>query len=642
MTSWDLFIKTGQIGSDVRKIIGESWLRCRNRSKDPYLSCNLVMASEDELAAVLAKNSELLEAARPFMDILCSSIDESDFVVVLVDRSGFILESFGSRELLHSAFGRHYMRGVQFSEEHSGTSAIGLALLGCVPVQVVGTEHYCEQYHVWGCSSAPLTDSDGSLLGVLGITVRKERVHPHTLGLVVSAAAAIKNMLLAQRAQAELKKISRLRSLILDSLFDGLMMLDRSGSVTYINPSAARMIYVDPKEAMGKKMSDLVTFKPVAMQALYSGEGYTDKEIVVDTVRGSQRFSQTAILLKDEEGAIEGVVDIFRELKQVQKMVNQMVGATAQFTFDDVVGETQQVKECIRLGRIAANCNSNTLIEGESGTGKELIAQAIHNASSRASGPFVAINCGALPRDLIESELFGYEGGAFTGARQGGRPGKFEMAFGGTVFLDEIGELPLDMQVKFLRVLQDRKVMRIGGQQYVDIDVRIIAATNRELSEDVNLGNFRLDLYYRLNVLQIKVPPLRSRQKDILILADFFLKKLCLHSEISQKVFSPEAKALLANFHWPGNIRELENVVERAVNICTDELIDVIHLPTHMALTNSEKVDRPVGNALRTMEIDTIQKVLDDCGGNMTHAAKILGIARTTLYQKVKQFGVHS
>lgn len=642
MNSWEHFIATGQLDSDVRAVVGESWIRCREKGKNPDEGVSIVVADGAELEDIFLKNSELLETARPFMDILCSSIDDRDFVVVLTNRDGYILESFGSKEMLHSAFGRHYMRGVQLTEEHNGTSAIGLALLGLGPVQVVGTEHYCVQYHVWGCSAAPLTDEDGSIIGILSITVRRERVHPHTLGLVVSAAAAIKNMLLAQRAQAELKKNSRLRTLILDSLFDGLMMLDRSGSVTYINPSAAKMIYVNPKEAMGKKMSDLVPFKPVAMQALHSGEGYTDKEIVVETARGSQRFSQTAILLRDEEGAIEGVVDIFRELKQVQKMVNQMVGATAQFTFDDLVGETPQVKECIRLGRIAANCNSNTLIEGESGTGKELIAQAIHNASTRASGPFVAINCGALPRDLIESELFGYEEGAFTGARKGGRPGKFEMAFGGTVFLDEIGEMPLDMQVKFLRVLQDRKVMRIGGQQYVDIDVRIIAATNKDLAEDVNLGNFRLDLYYRLNVLQIKVPPLRSRQMDILVLADYFLKKLCARSGFAQKTFSLGAKKLLTNFHWPGNIRELENVIERAVNLCTDELIDIIHLPAHMMLASSENNVSQTGNSLRDMEIEAIQKALDSCGGNMSLTAKTLGIARTTLYQKVKQFGIHN
>jgi transcriptional regulator with PAS, ATPase and Fis domain len=319
-------------------------------------------------------------------------------------------------------------------------------------------------------------------------------------------------------------------------------------------------------------------------------------------------------------------------------MVNLMVGATARFTFEDVIGESLPIKECLRLAKIAANSAANTLIQGESGTGKELIAQAIHNGSSRANGPFVAINCGALPRDLVESELFGYEEGSFTGARQGGRPGKFEMAQGGTIFLDEIGEMPLEMQVKLLRVLQERKIMRIGGQRLVDVDVRVITATNRDLSEDVRLGNFRSDLYYRLNVLLITIPPLRDRQGDIILLSEFFLNKLCPQSGVPCKSFSPAAQALLLDYPWPGNIRELENVVERAVNVCPDELIGPVHLPAHMQRTR--KAARAAIPNLRDVEKEFMQKVLDDCKGNISLAAKTLGIGRTTLYQKIKHYAL--
>jgi len=638
MNSWKKFVKIGQIDPKVRPVIGESWLRCRRRGKDPYDGSSTVVATGPELEIILAKNRGLIEAARPFMNVLHASLGDQDFVVVLADKDGYMLESFGSEEILHSAFGMNYAKGSRLTEELNGTSAIGLALLGHGPIQVVGDEHYCEQYHEWGCSAAALTDEHDSIIGVLSISVRREMVHPHTLGMVVSAAAAIKNMLLVKGAQKELEKKSSLHEAILNSLFDGLMMLNRDGYVTFINPSAARMIHVTVAEAFGKHMTALVPFKPIALQVLYTGKGYTDKEVEVETPHGPQRFIQTAILIRDKEGVIEGVVDIFRELKRVRKMVNLMMGATARFTFEDVEGKSLAIQECIRLSKIAANTMANTMIQGESGTGKELIAQAIHNASSRASGPFVAINSGALPRDLVESELFGYEEGAFTGARQGGRLGKFDMAHGGTIFLDEIGEMPLEMQVKLLRVLQERKVMRIGGQRFVDVDVRVIAATNRDLSEDVQQGNFRADLYYRLNVLLIVVPPLRDRQEDILLLADFFLRKLCSQSSVSQKSFSADVKTLLSEYPWPGNIRELENVVERAVNLCSTEQIGPEHLPVYMQ--QARKVDRTAAYSLREMERDMMQKVLDQCKGNISQAAKTLGIGRTTLYQKIKQFGL--
>jgi transcriptional regulator with PAS, ATPase and Fis domain len=228
------------------------------------------------------------------------------------------------------------------------------------------------------------------------------------------------------------------------------------------------------------------------------------------------------------------------------------------------------------LGKIASNSFSNVLIQGESGTGKELIAQAIHKCSFRSTGPFVAINCGALPRNLVESELFGYEEGAFTGAKHGGRPGKFELAHGGTIFLDEIGDMPLDIQVRLLRVLQEKKIIRVGGQQYIDIDVRVIAATNKDLSQEVRDGNFRLDLYYRLNVLPILVPSLRERKKDILLLAEFFLKKFCRQSGMNMKKFSSAVSKAFMDYEWPGNVRELENVVERAVNLCEKEILSYL------------------------------------------------------------------
>jgi transcriptional regulator with PAS, ATPase and Fis domain len=412
-------------------------------------------------------------------------------------------------------------------------------------------------------------------------------------------------------------------------------MLDRFGTVTYINPIGARILKVKPQEAIGKNISRLVDFKPVVLQVLETGQGYQDRECVIETRRGTLHFIKTAIPLYDEQGQFDGVIDIFREIKRVRQMVNRMVGATAKFSFEDLIGASSGIQEAVRLAKIAANSRANVLIQGESGTGKELIAQAIHNSSARVDGPFVAINCGALPRDLVESELFGYEEGAFTGAKSGGRPGKFELAQGGTLFLDEIGETPLDIQVKLLRVLQDKRLSRVGGMRYLDIDVRIICATNRDLAYEVSQGNFRQDLYYRLNVFPIFVPPLRERQEDIVVLAESFLLKMCDQMGLPSKALAPEFKQALREYDWPGNVRELENILERAVNLCQEAVISAEYLPGILLGSPVQDLRRKM--SLKEIELKAIRETLEQTKGNISKAAELLGIGRNTLYSKLKE-----
>jgi len=638
-TAWERFLSTGEIDTRVIKpVIAESWLRCRQHGVDPQGGSSSVVATGKELERLLAQNQELIETARPFMQNLYKLVASSGFIVSLADKNGFLLEVIGDTEILESNRGMHYVRGVKWTENLVGTTAIALTLLGYGPIQVVGAEHYCREHQGWACSAAPLTDAAGNFSGVLSVTGQKSQVHCHTLGMVVSAAEAINNMCRVRKTQRALEESARVHSTIVNSMSDGLLVLDKNGIVTFINPAGARILQINAAEAVGKHLGDLVEFRPKVLKVLETGQGYTDKEFFIETKRGVLHFVKTAIPLRDKEGRLEGVIDIFREIKRVRRLVNQMVGATAQFTFEDIIGTSPAIRECIRLGKIAANSTANVLIQGESGTGKELVAQAIHNSSSRCEGPFVAINCGALPRNLVESELFGYEEGAFTGAGHGGRPGKFEMAHGGTIFLDEIGEMPLDIQVKLLRVLQAKRITRVGGQQYLDVDVRVIAATNRDLTAEIKEGNFRPDLYYRLNVLPIFVPPLRERQGDILLLVNFFLNKMCRQLGLPAKQFAPEALNMLVEYDWPGNVRELENVVERAVNICEAAEITPEYLPRTIT-------DRPVSgsrgqNSLKEMERRMIEDMLQKTSGNITSAAKLLGIGRNTLYSKLREYGI--
>ena len=322
-----------------------------------------------------------------------------------------------------------------------------------------------------------------------------------------------------------------------------------------------------------------------------------------------------------------------------------MLSTSAVYSFENIVGESTAIKEVKRLAQVASQSDITTLILGESGTGKELFAQSIHNASNRSGKPFVAVNCGAIPRSLLESELFGYEDGAFTGARKQGKPGKFELAEGGTIFLDEIGELPLDAQASLLRLLQENEVVRVGGSTPRRINIRVLAATNRDLEDAVFQKTFRSDLYYRLNVLSIMVPPLRDRKSDIRLISRFFLDKFAKALGRDTAFFTEEALEVLSLYHWPGNVRELENVIERTINISTSAQIQLSDLPAHIlqsvstpASGMSENV-RPV-SMLKTREMETIMEILHETRGNMRLAAQKLGIARCVLYRKVKQMGI--
>lgn len=327
-------------------------------------------------------------------------------------------------------------------------------------------------------------------------------------------------------------------------------------------------------------------------------------------------------------------------------------GAKLQYDFSSIIGESAAMQRLKEYAARAAKTSSNVLILGESGTGKELFAQAIHAASEKSKGPFVPINCAALPKDLLNSELFGYEEGAFTGAMKGGAPGKFEQANGGTIFLDEIGDMPLEMQSALLRVLEDNTVIRVGGKKYIPVDIRVIAATNQDIWKNVQKGSFRADLYFRLNIVTVKIPPLRERPEDIPLLVDNLLERICGKFGIRKCEMAPELIELLQGYAWPGNVRELRNVVERCLNYSSSGYIGLDQLPEE--LKNTLRGDRPeYAEPQRAARVELLNKddwrgydrdrvieLMRKNGGNKTKVAKELGISRATFYKRLKEFGI--
>jgi len=448
---------------------------------------------------------------------------------------------------------------------------------------------------------------------------------------------------------------------IFRSMDSGFLVLDADLTIISANPAACDLLCVPEERLVGSHASEVVLSKLIVQEARDGGKVIRDREAFIKLKHKMLHILKTSVPVFGEDGSVIAVLDHFREIKEARQLVSRMSGTRAMFTFEDIVHECEEMRDVVSMGRMAASNALSVLISGESGTGKELFAHAIHLASERNNAPFVVIDCASMPRELVPSELFGYVEGAFTGSRRGGMPGKFELANGGTVFLDELGELPLEVQAQFLRVLQSRHVTRIGGKEALPIDIRVISATNRDLSQEIRQGNFREDLFYRLNVLSLHIPSLRSRPEDIEPLARLFVKKYGAWFNRVLKL-SPEALHALRDHTWPGNVRELENVIARAVHLHgstpgNGDVIREIPMPRAEALLQPPKPKQAKAGpcftfmpgdegrgegevaCFRDVERLAIQKALTASEGNISQAAKMLGMARSTIYKKMATWG---
>lgn len=424
----------------------------------------------------------------------------------------------------------------------------------------------------------------------------------------------------------------------LDSVNEGISFCDKDGYLIYVNKSCCSILGTSKEELIGQKMDKLSKDKPLLREIINTKKSIIDVEYFLRFKEKTVQLTNSGYPVLDKKRNIVGAIDIFRSIERSRKLTSTMAGYEAFFTFDHIIGESRKIKENIKLAKVFAKSSENVLIIGESGTGKELFAQAIHNYSNRRKKPFIALNCANFPNELVDSELFGYEEGSFTGAKKGGKPGKFELAHGGTLFLDELGEMPMHIQAKLLRVLETMCINRIGGTRPFKVDVKIIAATNRKLEELVEQGKFRSDLYYRLKVLYIEVPPLREREKDVLILADYFIKKFSEKMQRGIIGLSNEAREMIMQYSWPGNIRELENTLSRCMYICDGEYITEENLV--MAGLKEHKNGEFIKREAIRIDKKALIDVLELTHGNKKKASEQLGISRPTLYKLIKEYKV--
>lgn len=642
--AWNNFVKFGKVNENVlRPIIIRSWKRCAEYGVDPYRK--EIMPTKDP-HLLQKENEHLINVSRPVVEMVYNFVKGSGFIALLIDKNGYVVELIGDKETIKAAERNYLIPGANRLEETVGTNAIGLALAEKKPVQIFGPEHYNYHFHAWTCSAAPIKNPSGDIIGVFNMSGHYSLVHKHTLGMVVSSVRAIERELCLQNAHKEALFANEYLKAVFNSVSDGLLAIDKNGKIMHANSNVSKILGKDKNTIINKHIEEVIKPAIAFKKTLNSGKECVDKEFYLTKGNSKIYCLATTMPINDQQNNIIGVVIVLREKKKVHNLVHRMVGASASFTFNDIIGESQPLRECISLAKTVAETDSKVLLEGESGTGKELFAQAIHNYSKRREGPFIAVNCSAIPRELIESELFGYEEGAFTGAKKRGKPGKFELAEGGTLFLDEISSMSLDMQAKLLRVIQENQLVRVGGINIIPLNVRIIAATNRDLNELIKEGSFREDLYYRLSVVTIKIPPLRERKEDIPILIKHLSEKLGKKIGLEKIHFTQQALNLLMLYDWPGNIRELENVIERAIILAKSSEIDVNFLPDKLkkVLKYDEKIheDEKVvilkgDGSLENVEVRVIMETLRKTNGNISQAARMLGISRNTIYNKLKR-----
>lgn len=476
------------------------------------------------------------------------------------------------------------------------------------------------------------------------LAVRKAREKGLAYRLVKSGEEAVINAIdeaveLCKALEEEVEKRERYMT-ILNAISEGVMAVNQDEEIIIYNPGAEKLFEKPREEVLGRKASGVIPNTRIP-EVLKSGTPELAR--IQNAGRAVIATNRIPILV---EGEVKGVVATFQDITRIQELEEKIrrelfkKGFTAKRRFEDIVGESALIRKAVSLAREFSKSDSTILILGESGTGKEIFAQSIHNASPRRNGPFVAINCAAIPGNLLESELFGYVEGAFTGARKGGKKGLFELAHGGTIFLDEISEMEIRLQARILRVLQEMEVMRIGDDKVIPIDVRIVAATNRSLIREMQKGRFRDDLFYRLNVLRIDIPPLSERREDIIPLAESFLDKYAKKYRRSPTALSPDFRELLLRYSWPGNIRELENVVEKYVLIGEKELMkkETIEI-TFSEFYGQEPEsggDLLLEGSLAEIETRIVRRILEEEDFNKSRTASRLGITRVTLNNKLK------
>ncbi|MBP7690524.1 MAG: sigma 54-interacting transcriptional regulator [Anaerolineales bacterium] len=639
--AWERFTQTGQLAPELNPLVAGSWQRCAPRL-NPHRPPRWAALNDAILALTERQSRPVLDIARPIMEDVYQQIEATGALLILVDSTTCLLEMLGDGDLAAQARALGMRRGVFLHENQIGTVAFSSALLDSTPAQFTGAEHFLSAFHGLSSAAAPIFSVEGQPVGAIGLVTPMARFNPYGAGLMFAAARAIENQLQADRLTAEANARATELHSTLNASSEGVLVWNAQGLLMHLNAQAGRMLSLKPAAALGRPVAQSLNLPEPLRQALERGAEVDEMEITFPLPEGVMACLASVRLIRDLDGAPVNYILMLRRIEQVHQLVHRLVGAQARLTLDDLVGESAGARRVRRQALAAADARACVLIQGEAGTGKNVLARAIHHSSRRASGPFLSINCRAVPRELALAEFLGFEEGAFRSGHRGGQPSKFELANGGTLFLDEVDALSLDMQSALLRVIEAGDVIRLGGQSVIPVDVRVIASSHIPLEERAAEGNFRSDLLFRLSSFVITIPPVRERVEDVPILVARLVERLS--AQIGHALtLTPAVQAALAAYPWPGNIRELESVMERAALQCDGEPISLEHLPLTVrerrAMIPGKALTEPV-RSLSDAEKAAILSAARAAGGNLTRAAQLLGIGRTTLWRRMKEFGL--
>ena len=628
----------------VRSTINESWHRCAIGGIDAQRNEAPIETDKDAVDALARSNSELLAAATLPFAAIGKLLNGTGAMLMLADSEGVLIDVIGDKKTIYDGMDIHLGVGGKWTEDVVGTNGIGTALWTGEPVFVHAAEHFCAGIKAWTCAGAPIRDPfDGKVIGVVDLSGHPDIFRPHNIALVAAAAREI------ERALADSQNEERMR--LLEAFIasarnyrssDGVMIIDRHGRAIYSNnvPIAEKKRFGDTirKGARSCRLPEL------------SNSGFLDS--VATALPPDMQSCNVCPLELD--GNVRGAALVFsksvggRTMSVGTRILSQPLKDECAL----IVGESEALRAAVDIACRVGETEDVTslLIEGETGVGKELFARLIHVASRKsATSPFIALNCGAITKELFGSELFGHVGGAFTCASRDGKPGVFELANGGVLSLDEIGEMPLDIQPFLLRVLEERVINRLGDSRARPVDVRLVASTNRDLKAEVANGRFRKDLFYRISTVTIQVPPLRQRGSDSLLLVEHFNRKLAGRKDGEPLHFSNEALDALLAYRWPGNVRELRNLVERLHVLSHNGFVGIEDLPGDMINPPQDPAPAPPGDetpssdlpvfSFEDAERQAFRNALAAEHGNLSKVAQRLGISRPTLYRKLEQFG---
>ena len=621
---WENFITnptdSENLQNAVRQEILNSWSRCQSFGLNPNQKQARTALTTFELEELLL-GSDLFGAAKPIIDSIYDKLIGTGYLITLNDESGKMIYLKGEKEIIKKTEKINFLPGMDWSEHAAGTNAIGTSIVSKKPIQVFSAEHFCEGFHPMTCSAAPIFHPyTKNAIGAIDFTGFWPSTQPHTLGLAVT---------LAQMIEQQLRTTYSTKYSELEDYYHQCTLKWKDHSVLVFSKDSV-LVNGDPALLHALHLKKETTFdNHIKIKKLLQNQDQFES-----IEKGFQFTQLDPIIINHEE---IGYVAIF---KKKSNLASRM-----QTTSKDhqLVGESEEIKNILLKCQQIASVDTPILLTGETGTGKELIARYIHDVSSRSDKPFIAINCGAMQKELIGSELFGYESGTFTGGKKEGKKGKFEEANGGTIFLDEIGEMPLELQVHLLRVLQEKELTRLGSSKTIKLDVKVIAATHRNLEEMIEEGLFRRDLFFRLNVISFTVPSLRERKEDILPISLYYLNQFAkkYHKTLPFRL-TERTKNFFLTYKWPGNIRELRNALEHAVIFSHSVEIDPCHLPDYLAnykaLPSRNEVEHSNLSIMEKTEKEEIKKLLIHNRWNISAVAKELKIARSTLYRKLKKF----